>query len=136
MIREARYADIPAIRRLMEAEPGFWQEGWSNETLTRGIDSSGGLAFVWENDNGILGFVCAHDLGFRAYLSELLVAQQMRGRGVGKILLDRVQTSLAQRGCTILIADVWHAAVPFYRALDWEPPDAVLLRRKLDIKSG
>jgi len=136
MIREARTEDIPAIRGLMESEPGFWQQGWSNETLARGIDSSGGLAFVWETDNGILGFVCAHDLGFRAYLSELLVAQVVRGRGVGKILLDRVETTLAQRGCTTLIADVWHAAVPFYGAHGWEPPDAVLLRRKLDIESG
>ena len=99
----------------MEAEPGFWQQGWSNETLARGIDSAGGMAFIWEDSNEIIGFVCAHDVGFRAYLSELIVAQQMRGRGVGKGLLERVQTSLAQRGCATLIADVWHEAVPFYR---------------------
>jgi hypothetical protein len=30
-----------------------------------------------------------------------------------------------------LIADVWHDAEPFYRSLGWEPPDVVLLRRKL-----
>ena len=135
MIREARHEDIPAIRRLMEAEPGFWQQAWSNETLARGIDSAGGMAFIWEDSNEIIGFVCAHDVGFRAYLSELIVAQQMRGRGVGKGLLERVQTNLAQRGCATLIADVWHEAVPFYRALGWEPPRAVLLRWKNSSKT-
>jgi hypothetical protein len=28
MIREATAADIPAVRRLMEGTPGFWQRGW------------------------------------------------------------------------------------------------------------
>jgi GNAT superfamily N-acetyltransferase len=136
MIREARREDMPAIRRLMEAEPGFWRQGWSDETLARGIDSAGGMAFVWENSDGVIGFACAHDVGFRAYLSELIVAKQVRGRGVGKGLLERVQTSLGRRGCATLIADVWREAVPFYRSLGWEPPDAVLLRRKIDIKTA
>ena len=136
MIREARREDIPAIRRLMESEPGFWQPGWSNETLAGGIDSAGGLAFIWENSSEIVGFVCAHDVGFRAYLSELIVAERVRGCGVGKSLLEWVQTSLAQRGCTTLIADVWHEAVPFYGSLGWEPPDAVLLRQKINIQSA
>ena len=82
------------------------------------------------------GFVCAHDLGFRAYLSELIVARGVRGRGIGKSLVERVQAELARRECRILIADVWHNAEPFYRSLGWEPPDVVLLRRKLDRGAG
>lgn len=91
----------------MEAEPGFWQP------------------------TSVAGFACAHDLGFRAYLSELIVARGARGRGIGKSLVERIQAELARRGHRILIADVWHEAEPFYRSLGWEPPDAVLLRRKL-----
>lgn len=135
MIREARHEDIPAIRRLMETEPGFWQQDWSTETLARAIDSAGGMALIWEDSDEIIGFVCAHDLGFRAYLSELIVAKQARGRGVGKGLLERIQKSLAQRGRTTVIADVWREAVPFYGSLGWEPPDAILLRWKINIKS-
>lgn len=135
MIRAARHQDVPAIRRLMEAEPGFWQQGWSDETLARAIDSAVGLAFIQAERNEIIGFVCAHDVGFRAYLSELIVARRARGRGVGRGLLERVQTILAQRGCATLIADVWREAVPFYRALGWTPPDAVLLRRKIIVRN-
>jgi ribosomal protein S18 acetylase RimI-like enzyme len=128
VIREARREDLPAIRRLMEAEPGFWQRDWSDATLAKGIETAGDLALVWEDDSTIAGFVCAHDLGFRAYLSELIVAQGARGRGIGRNLVERIQAELARR---ILIADVWHDAEPFYCSLGWEPPDVVLLRRKL-----
>jgi predicted N-acetyltransferase YhbS len=120
----------------MEAEPGFWQHDWSDATLARGIETAGDLALVWEEEGAIVGFVCAHDLGFRAYLSELIVALEARGRGIGRGLIERVQGELARRGHRILIADVWHDAEPFYRSLGWEPPDVVLLRRKLDPPTG
>jgi len=120
----------------MEAEPGFWQPHWSDATLARAIEAAGDLALVWEKGAGIAGFACAHDLGFRAYLSELIVAPGARGRRIGKELVEHIQAELARRGRQTLIADVWHAAEPFYRSLGWEPPDAVLLRRKLGRGDG
>jgi len=98
----------------MEAEPGFWHRDWSDATLARAIETAGDLALVWEDDTTITGFVCAHDLGFRAYLSELIVAQGARGQGIGRNLVARIQAELARRGRRILIADVWHDAEPFY----------------------
>src|SRR5262245_32675155 len=115
----------------MEAEPGFWQDDWSDATLAKGVETAGDLALVWADDTVVIGFVCAHDLGFRAYLSELIVAQRARGRGIGKQLIERVLDLLALRGCRVVIADVWRAAEPFYRSLGWEPPDVTFLRRNL-----
>jgi hypothetical protein len=63
----------------MRSEPGFWQDSWREDVLERGLDASGGLAFVWEEGGQILGFICAHDLRFRAYLSELIVRVQSGG---------------------------------------------------------
>jgi GNAT superfamily N-acetyltransferase len=136
VIRQATGKDLPAIRRLMEAEPGFWQDHWSDATLEKGIETAGDLALVWVDDASIAGFACAHDFGFRAYLSELIVAQGARGRGIGKKLIERIQDVLALRGCRILIGDVWHDAEPFYRSLGWERPNVVLLRRKLSGPAG
>jgi predicted N-acetyltransferase YhbS len=132
MIRHATANDIPAIRSLMEGVPEFWQPNWSNDTLASGIRSARGLAFVWEMSSNVLGFACAHDVGFRAYLSELVVAEHAQNQGIGEQLVRTVEQELSRRGHSVLIADVWHAAVPFYRALGWEPPDAVLLRRKIE----
>ena len=84
-IRRARQDDLRAIRGLMEAEPGFWQPHWSDATLARAIEAAGDLALVWEKGAGIAGFACAHDLGFRAYLSELIVAPGARGRRIGNL---------------------------------------------------
>ena len=131
MIRSVTKEDIPNIRKLMESEPGFWQESWRYDVLERGLDSAGGLAFVWEETGQILGFVCAHDLGFRGYLSELIVAKSARNRGIGKHLVQQVEQKLAARGCNILISDVWEDSVRFYKLLGWSEPDIMLLRKPL-----
>jgi len=43
VIREARREDLPAIRLLMEAEPGFWQRDWNtmpaNNAFARTVSS-------------------------------------------------------------------------------------------------
>lgn len=131
MIRAAIFKDIPAIRLLMESVQGFWQKSWREDVLKRGIDSADGLAFVWEEENEIIGFICAHDLGFRGYISELVVAEKARGKGIGKKLMELVQDKFAKRGCSVVIADVWKDAEYFHRKLGWESPDVVLLRKKL-----
>jgi GNAT superfamily N-acetyltransferase len=77
------------------------------------------------------GFVCAHDVGFRAYLSELVVWPDSQRRGIGSSLLSEVERRLSDRGCHLVIADVWADAQPFYRAQGWAPPSAVLMRKRL-----
>ena len=117
----------------MQAIPGFWQSWWSDETIGRAVESTN-IAFVWVERSEILGFVCAHNLGFRAYLSELAVADHARHRGIGTALVRAVEEALRKERIRILISDVWHDAEPFYRALGWEPPDAILLRQPLGLQ--
>jgi hypothetical protein len=97
VVREARHEDVPAICRLIEAEVGVWQPHWSDATLVKGIDSAGNLAVVWEDDAGMVGFGCAHDLA----------------RGSGKCLVEHIQAEVARRGCRVLIADVWRTRSRF-----------------------
>ena len=130
-IRVARPADIASIRRLIDMEPGQWQAHWSDATLATAIANAGDLALVDEEDGATLGFACAHDVGFRAYLSELIVAPAVRRRGIARNLLARIEEQLAARGCTVLIADVWADAEPFYLSLGWQAPAARLLRKRL-----
>jgi predicted N-acetyltransferase YhbS len=131
MIRQATQKDIPAIRALMQSEPGFWQDSWRHDVLERALVSSGGIAFVWEEGGQVLGFVCAHDLGFRGYLSELILKNSERGRGIGTKLVDQVYQEVSARGCSVLISDVWHDAEEFYKSLGWSEPDVKLLRKRL-----
>ena len=95
------------------------------------VQSASGLAFIWEESNQVLGFICAHDLGFRAYLSEFIVDKSGRNRKIGKMLLKHVEHELINRGSNVLIADVWKDAEGFYKSLGWSEPDVILLRKKL-----
>ena len=104
MIRSAKSEDIHEIRSLMNSVQGFWQNSWRSDVLESGLRSSDGLAFVYTEDNRIVGFVCAHDLGFRGYLSGLVVAETHGRRGIGKKLVNEVEKELAERGCEILVA--------------------------------
>jgi ribosomal protein S18 acetylase RimI-like enzyme len=131
MIRIASNTDVAKIVALMQSVPGFWRDDWRTDAVARGIAAGGNLACVWDENHEILGFVCAHDLGFRAYLSELVVAKHAQKRGIGRRLLQHVQAQLASRGCTVLVSDVWKDARRFYESLGWTPPDVVLLRKEL-----
>lgn len=131
MIRPACLSDALALRMLIQTEPQMWHESWPPDVLERALTAADGLAFVCEEQGILLGFICAHDVGFRGYLSLLIVAEDARGRGIGEQLLSRVQSELTERGCPLLIADVCGQAEAFYRRLGWQPPHAVLLARRL-----
>ena len=131
MIRNMMPDDLAAVKALMQSIPGFWHEEWTDPTLERALAHAGELAQIYEADGAIAGVLFCHDFGFRAYLSELAVAENMRGRGIAKSLLDRVENILRARGCKLIIADVWHSAEEFYRKLGWTEPDVTLLRKEL-----
>jgi len=109
----------------------MWQESWRGNVLEIALSAAGDLALVHEDHQSIDGFACAHDVGFRAYLSELVVAPEAQRRGVGSQLLSELERRLIDRGCSVIIADAWRDAEPFYRSLGWGSPAVVLLRKHL-----
>lgn len=116
----------------MQGEAGFWQNNWRADVLSRALESARRLGFVYVASGGIVGFVCGHDLGFRGYLSELIVAKIWKGKGTGKRLVVHLESALAARGCGVLIADVRKNASGFYQSMDWTSPDVVLLRKRIE----
>jgi ribosomal protein S18 acetylase RimI-like enzyme len=134
VIRDATTADIGDIRRLMRSIDGFWDEAWRTDALERALGSPDTVALVHQEGTLIDGFVCAHDLGFRAYLSELVVAAAVQRRGIGARLLGEVERRIAERGCAVIVADVWRDAESFYRTQGWAPPSVILLRKRLSIR--
>jgi ribosomal protein S18 acetylase RimI-like enzyme len=116
----------------MKSVAGFWDESWRPDVLERALGSSETIALVYQEGDTIDGFICGHDVGFRAYLSELIVSPASQGSGVGSQLVSELERRLADRGCSVLIADVWRDAKRFYRSRGWTSPGAVLLRKRLD----
>ena len=131
MIRTASEADVDSIRTIMKSVHGFWDEAWRTDVLERALISAESLAIVHVDDNTIDGFACAHDLGFRAYLSELVVLPSAHGKGIGGELLGEIERLLKRRGCSLMIADVWQDAFGFYSSRGWAPPPVVLMRKRI-----
>lgn len=131
MIRKTKASDSGKIEILMKSVEGFWDNSWRKDVIKLGIKTSNGLSFVYEENNDILGFICAHDVGFRGYLSELIVSPKIQNMGVGKKLLQRVESELRKGGCKVLISDVWKNSKRFYKNLGWSKPSVILLRKKL-----
>ena len=115
----------------MKSVEGFWDDGWRKNVIGLGIKASDGLSFVYEQNGKILGFICAHDIGFRAYLSELVVSSEAHNQGIGTKLVRKVEEELIAIGCKVLISDVWKNTEIFYEKLGWTRPDVTLLRKKL-----
>jgi GNAT superfamily N-acetyltransferase len=130
-IRPAVESDVDQIHALLESIPGLWHPDWRPDVLERAIRSADGLAFVWIEGEEPVGFACAHDVGFLAYLSLLAVAESAQGHGIGTALIRYIEQTLADRGCTILISDVWRDALGFYQSLGWSSPPVILLRHRL-----
>jgi ribosomal protein S18 acetylase RimI-like enzyme len=136
VIRLAGPSDITSIEALMKSVAGFWDETWRPDVLERALGAPETIALVHQANDTIDGFICGHDVGFRAYLSELVVSPECQGGGVGSQLLAELERRLAERGCAVLIADVWRDAERFYRSHGWTPPAVVLLRKRLGRSPG
>jgi hypothetical protein len=74
MFRTATEYDPASIRALIKSIPGLWHAEWRSDALERAIGASDSLSFVWEEAGYILGFSCAHEVGFLGYLSLLVLA--------------------------------------------------------------
>jgi ribosomal protein S18 acetylase RimI-like enzyme len=115
----------------MQSETGFWAEDTRADALERELDTAGDLAFVWEDNGEVVGYASAHDMGFRADLSHLIIAKPYRNRGIGSHLVGHIEAILRDRGCKVLLADVMHDVAGFYHALGWSDSDMMLVRKRL-----
>ena len=84
-VRRLTLADLPLVLRLRA------QAGW-NQTeadLRRFFDLSGEGSFIAEWDGQPAGTVCTFVFGSTAWIAMMLVEEALRGRGIGKALMQR-----------------------------------------------
>lgn len=126
IVRKAEKSDEPRIKELMKASPGVWQMDWRDDSIAIALRNAEGCALVAEQDGLIIGFASFHDCGFRAYLSEMIVAESEQKKGIGKALLQKGDEILSERGCRLVVADVFPPAVGFYENDGWGTPTSKL----------
>ena len=122
IVRRAKSADVPAIVAilrelneklgwfpLMNDEPAVETEARVVRSLDLCLDDDSHTVLVAENPTGVIaGYISAHWLpymtlsGPEGYVSELLVLESERGKGMGRKLLDTIREEALGRGCTRL----------------------------------
>lgn len=110
-------------------------EGDSREEISEYLKRNPGLSRVAEVDGELVGAaLCGHD-GRRGWIYHLAVAEESRGSGVGKLLLDDCVRGLREAGlkrAIILVAGDNPAGHKFWLREGWEDIDgAIAMTREL-----
>lgn len=94
----------------------------SREGIKRYLRRNPGLSFVARQGPQLLGAVlCGHD-GRRGYLHHLAVAENARGQGVGRTLVERALSALRKIGigkCHIFVFAGNHSGRAFWKKIKW-----------------
>jgi GNAT superfamily N-acetyltransferase len=111
-IRDAEPGDIPALARLLASlEAAGWAQGKDGAEVeevvaTRLLGKTAGTSLrVAEAEGKLAGYASAHWLpnlilgGTEGYISELFVAPDSRGKGIGGALLNDLEAQARVRGC-------------------------------------
>lgn len=119
--------DYDAVVALWQSAEGVeLAEGDSREDITRYLARNPGLSRVAEVDGTMVGAVlCGHD-GRRGLIYHLAVAQDHRGRGIGRVLVDECVAGLQRDGLQrafILVVEDNHRGRDFWTARGFEELD-------------
>ena len=93
---------------------------WNREHFIQEIHSPFAFPFVADLAGTIAGYVCLMSLFEEAQIMNIAVAAQKRGRGVGRLLLERAVVVAREKGAERLVLEVREsnaAAIGLYERL-------------------
>lgn len=142
-IRAATESDLEEmsqlIERLFALEPDYLFDAAKVRHGLGLLLANTNTAALWVAElNGRLVGMCSAQIvistaegGLAAWLEDVVVSPDLRGQGIGRLLLDAVVAWATRRGISRLqlLADGENAAaLGFYRWLDWQPTRMICLR--------
>ncbi len=129
IIRRAEKKDCPRLLELVN-ELAVYEKAPQEVTVTLAHFEESGFgsnpvwwAFVAEEDNVVLGFALYYIRystwkGQRMYLEDILVTEEARGKGIGKLLMDRLIIEAKEKnfsGITWQVLEWNEPAINFYK---------------------
>lgn len=133
-VREYRPADEPSVIRLW-TQCGLTRP-WNDprKDILRKLSVQPNLFLVGLIDGRIVASVMAGFDGHRGWVNYLAVAEKHRNRGLGRTLMQRVETALEGMGCpklNIQIRAANAAVVAFYEKLGYARDETIVLGKRL-----
>ena len=123
LIREGRKSDLPRVLELIKELAAFEKapDEVINTVELMEYDGFGPAPifgfFVAENENGIVGISLYYWRystwkGKRLYLEDIVVTEQVRSQGIGKLLFNRTMQHTLDQNCSGMM----------WQVLDWNEP--------------
>ena len=86
-ISEFCWDDVGSVFGILSSEKNG---AWTYEQLEHSLRLENVLCYVAKNDDKVLGFVLIEETPYDFDILEIVVDQELRGRGIGTMLLKRV----------------------------------------------
>lgn len=133
LIRSFTLDDFPAADALWRRTDGVGTV--PREELERVLQVAPELVLVAEEDVRVVGAVVGTDDGRRGWIFRLAVDETVRGRGVGKALVEEVERRLLARGVRhvrLLVHTDNQAGLGFWSHAGYEGWDIVMFGKSLE----
>lgn len=102
-IRLMRETDVPAVREL---EVMCFADAWSEMLLMQGLGSRLDTFLVLEMDGRICGYANLRVIAGEAEVERIAVHPRMRGRGLGRELMEQMVFSAREQGASDMTLEV------------------------------
>lgn len=131
-ISEMTFRDYPeAVELWRNCEGIGLSDADEPEPMRRFLERNPGLCFIARTDNRLVGTVLCGTDGRRGYLYHLAVHPDLRRKGLGRELVNRVFKALEERGihkCHIMVYGSNETGLLFWRQGGWVlRPEIVLM---------
>ncbi len=121
MVIQKMTADI--IPRIALLEKECFSQPWSEKSLAEELENPDSH-FICAVENGtLLGYIGVQEICGEAYITNIAVFRQFRGRGVGRLLLQNACDSARERNCEFITLEVRssnEAAISLYVSEEFE----------------
>jgi putative acetyltransferase len=125
--REMNIQDYGKVLDIWKSTPGIGlSEADSRESIHRFLSRNPGLSFVAQMDTDLVGAVLCGNDGRRGYIHHLAVVPAFRRQNIGRSLVERCLSALAQAGiqkCHLFVFRENKDGIAFWEKLDWTHRD-------------
>ncbi|MGE0724058.1 MAG: GNAT family acetyltransferase [Alphaproteobacteria bacterium] len=134
LVRSYRPTDFAALVRLWRDCGLHPSRSDTPGSLARKLERDPDLFLVAEAAGAIVGSILGSYDGRRGWINRLAVAPALRGRALGRRLVDEVERRLAAKGCdkvNLLIEPDNAAVQAYYARLGYRPDPLVFMEKWL-----
>lgn len=112
IVRRFKIFDLPSIKHIIKSLHPEWFTEEALENIPRDILFA--RCYVAERNNKILGFISVHSHDGKPMLGWLGIEKKLRGKGIGRLLLEQVERDLIKFGYKDLRVETVGECVPKY----------------------